>query len=59
MEVDRQARLANQDRLRRLALDKGGEVRLFCAHDPVEFERMQSAAAHGAHHLAFARSQPS
>ena len=46
MEVDRQARLGNQDRLRRLALDKGGEVQLFCAHDPVEFERMQSAVAH-------------
>ena len=21
-------------------LDKGGEIRLFCAHDPVELERM-------------------
>jgi glyoxylase-like metal-dependent hydrolase (beta-lactamase superfamily II) len=40
MEVDRQARLANQERLRRLAVDKWGEVRLFCAHDPVEFERL-------------------
>jgi glyoxylase-like metal-dependent hydrolase (beta-lactamase superfamily II) len=44
MEVDRQARLANQERLRRLALDKGAEVRLFCAHDPVEFDRLHSAA---------------
>lgn len=45
MEVDRQARLSNQDRLRRLALDKGGEIRLFCAHDPVELERIQRAQA--------------
>jgi len=37
MEVDRTARLANQARLRRLSLDHGDEVRVFCAHDPVEF----------------------
>lgn len=36
MEVDRAARLANQARLRRLSLDHGDEVRMFCAHDPVE-----------------------
>ena len=47
MEVDRRARLANQDRLRRLALDKAGEVRLFCAHDPVEFERLRASAPVG------------
>jgi glyoxylase-like metal-dependent hydrolase (beta-lactamase superfamily II) len=44
MEVDRRARLANQDRLRRLALEKAGEVRVFCAHDPVEFEALQRAS---------------
>lgn len=38
MEVDRAARLGNQARLRRLSLDHGNEVRMFCAHDPVEFE---------------------
>ena len=37
MEVDRAARLANQAKLRRLSLDHGAEVRVFCAHDPVEF----------------------
>jgi len=37
MEVDRAARLANQARLRRLSLEHGDEVRVFCAHDPVEF----------------------
>jgi len=37
MEVDRAARLANQAKLRRLSLDHGDEVRVFCAHDPVEF----------------------
>lgn len=38
MEVDRGARRANQRRLRRLSLDHADEVRLFCAHDAVEFE---------------------
>lgn len=38
MEVDRRARLANQRRLRRLASDHGDSVRIFCAHDSVEFE---------------------
>lgn len=38
MEVDRKARLDNQKRLRRLSLDHGEEVRMFCAHDPVEFD---------------------
>jgi glyoxylase-like metal-dependent hydrolase (beta-lactamase superfamily II) len=38
MEVDRRARLHNQARLRRLSIDHADEVRVFCAHDPVEFE---------------------
>lgn len=37
MEVDREARLRNQNRLRRLSLDHASEVRMFCGHDPVEF----------------------
>jgi hypothetical protein len=37
MEVDRRARLANQSRLRQLSRDHGDEVRMVCAHDPVEF----------------------
>jgi glyoxylase-like metal-dependent hydrolase (beta-lactamase superfamily II) len=44
MEVDRQARFANQVRLRRLSLDQAGQVRLICAHDPVEFERCAAGA---------------
>lgn len=39
MADDAKARTANQERLRELALNHGGEVRLFCAHDPVELER--------------------
>jgi glyoxylase-like metal-dependent hydrolase (beta-lactamase superfamily II) len=35
-EVDRQARLANQDRLRQLARDPA--LRIICSHDPGEFE---------------------
>ena len=40
---NRDARLKNEQRLNRLARERGGEVRLFCAHDPVELERMQTA----------------
>jgi glyoxylase-like metal-dependent hydrolase (beta-lactamase superfamily II) len=44
MEVDRRARLANQQRLRDLALHHSSEVRIFCAHDAVEFDLL---ATHG------------
>jgi len=37
-------RRATQDRLRALHRDHGDEVTLFCAHDPVELERMQRGA---------------
>lgn len=45
MEVDRTARLTNQQRLRDLSLDHGDRVRLICAHDPVEFELLAGASA--------------
>ncbi|MFO6447121.1 MBL fold metallo-hydrolase [Erythrobacter sp. NE805] len=45
MEVDRAARLANQARLRRLSLDRAQEVRMFCAHDVVEFDILARQAA--------------
>jgi glyoxylase-like metal-dependent hydrolase (beta-lactamase superfamily II) len=38
MEVDRRARLANQARLRALSIARAGEIRMFCAHDAVEFD---------------------
>lgn len=38
MEVDRAARLGNQSRLRDLQRGHGDEVRIFCAHDAVEFD---------------------
>ena len=38
MNVDLAARLHNQQRVRQLSLDHGDEVRIFCAHDVVEFE---------------------
>ncbi len=37
MEVDREARLHNQERLRALSLQNSG-VRLFCSHDAIEFK---------------------
>jgi glyoxylase-like metal-dependent hydrolase (beta-lactamase superfamily II) len=39
MEVDRGLRLANQERVRRLSVEHAREVRVLCAHDPVEFEQ--------------------
>lgn len=40
MEKDRGQRLRNQDRLRALHRDHGGQVRVFCSHDPLEFEQL-------------------
>ncbi|UJR83450.1 Hypothetical protein I5071_55180 [Sandaracinus amylolyticus] len=44
MDADREARLGNQDRLRKLVLDHADRVDVFCAHDPVELARMPKAA---------------
>lgn len=38
---DNGLRVANQARLNALAQEAAGRVRLFCAHDPVELERLQ------------------
>lgn len=45
MEVDRHQRLSNQARVRQLSLDHGDEVRIFCAHDAVEFELLRDQRA--------------
>lgn len=37
IQVDGQKRVDNQDRLRQLASKHSDQVKLFCAHDPVEF----------------------
>ncbi|WP_207457233.1 MBL fold metallo-hydrolase [Azospirillum sp. SYSU D00513] len=39
MEVDRDSRLANQERLRGLLRGHGGEVRVFCSHDQEDLKR--------------------
>jgi len=44
MEVDRKARLLNQDRLRQLSSDRQEELRLFCSHDAVEFKTFAQEA---------------
>lgn len=44
MEVDRGARLRNQDRLRGLVRDHGAEVRVLCGHDAAEFAAFRGAA---------------
>lgn len=38
MEVDRKARLSNQQKLRALSLAHSSDVRLFCSHDAIEFK---------------------
>jgi glyoxylase-like metal-dependent hydrolase (beta-lactamase superfamily II) len=42
VEADRKQRRANVERLRELASRHGEEIDLFCAHDPVELERLRS-----------------
>lgn len=37
---DREARLANESRLRALKKAHGSQVHVFCGHDPVEFEQL-------------------
>jgi len=44
MEVDRESRLRNQDRLRDLKREQGGAVTIFCSHDAVELAGMQVSA---------------
>jgi len=44
--VDDAARRDNQRRLRELMRDHGREVRVFCAHDPVELDAFVAQAAH-------------
>ncbi|MBE7479918.1 MAG: MBL fold metallo-hydrolase [Polyangiaceae bacterium] len=45
VEIDGQARMKNQARLRRLVRESSDEVRVFSAHDPVELERCRERAA--------------
>jgi glyoxylase-like metal-dependent hydrolase (beta-lactamase superfamily II) len=45
VQVDGPQRRANQARLLELARQHGGEVGLFCAHDPVELARLTAGAA--------------
>ena len=47
-DTDRAQRMANQERLRRLAAEHGREVVIFNAHDAVDFDRLVAAAASGA-----------
>jgi glyoxylase-like metal-dependent hydrolase (beta-lactamase superfamily II) len=41
MEVDRELRFANQERLRELKRGRGSEVTIFCSHDELELEALQ------------------
>ncbi|KAB2906801.1 MAG: MBL fold metallo-hydrolase [Kofleriaceae bacterium] len=54
MEKDREMRLANQRRLRDLAL-AASDIDVFCAHDVVEFERLAGRSATIPAHMLAAR----
>ena len=43
VQTDGPARIKNAERLRQLARDHSAEVRVFCAHDPAEFDRFAKA----------------
>lgn len=47
MEVDRSARLINQERLRALSLEHRKDVRMICTHDAVEYETCASGRFYG------------
>lgn len=42
MEVDATSRMTNQERLRRLSIERRHSVTVTCSHDPVELERCQA-----------------
>lgn len=44
MQVDAEARLVNQRRVRALSIERADAVRIFCAHDLAEFEALADAA---------------
>lgn len=44
-DVDRAARIANQERVRELAAR--GDVHVFCAHDPVEYDEISGSSRRG------------
>ncbi len=46
IQINEPARKKNQARLRKLALDKAGEVRIFCAHDPDEYMSLAQPTEH-------------
>lgn len=45
MELDCDARLANQDRLRQPRRARSHDLALFCSHDLAEFERLSGRSA--------------
>lgn len=49
MEVDAEARMRNQSRLRELSMAHSDEVRMFCGHDAVEFAILSGETAEPAH----------
>lgn len=46
VDTDRATRVRNQQRLQQLAVERGGEIDIICAHDPVELHRHRPGTAH-------------
>lgn len=44
-DKDRVSRVRNQERLRRLRAERGTEISIFCAHDPMDFDMYTKTAA--------------
>ena len=44
VQVDPELRLSSRDRIRALQREHGGEVEIFCAHDPWELRRPEGTA---------------
>lgn len=44
MQVDAESRLVNQRRIRALSTERSGAVRIFCAHDLIEYQGLAGAA---------------
>lgn len=46
MDEDYSLRIWNQKRLRKLNIEQGGNVKIFCSHDAIEFENLLRESSH-------------
>jgi hypothetical protein len=58
-QYDRDARLHNQRRLRQLVMQAGGDVKVFCSHDPEMMRQFAPPGGRSGFEYAAERLQPS